>query len=123
MPMLEKAGEEKWGSDPEYQHYMKDPAAGFGCEDGRFWCEEGWCGSAAVLQLTEGGKLQQTSPKDRTCRVGKLFAPAVPIGAFFWTPGPRWPSCMVWMVLGNLYGGEESRSDPVAELFAKRGRQ
>eukprot|EP00913_Durusdinium_trenchii_P022704 g21323.t1 len=30
VPMLEKAGEEKWGSDPEYQHYMKDPAAGFG---------------------------------------------------------------------------------------------
>ncbi|CAK8990024.1 unnamed protein product [Durusdinium trenchii] len=89
VPMLEKAGEEKWGSDPEYQHYMKDPAAGFGCEDGRFWCEEGWCGSAAVLQLTEGGKLQQTSPKDRTCRVGKLFAPAVPIGAFFLDPRPQ----------------------------------
>ncbi|CAK9096472.1 S5A_REDUCTASE domain-containing protein [Durusdinium trenchii] len=24
VPMLEKAGEEKWGSDPEYQHYMKN---------------------------------------------------------------------------------------------------
>ena len=23
MPMLEKAGEKKWGKDPEYQHYMK----------------------------------------------------------------------------------------------------
>eukprot|EP00434_Breviolum_minutum_P007907 symbB.v1.2.006974.t1/scaffold424.1/size207036/2 len=24
VPMLEKAGEKKWGNDPEYQHYMKN---------------------------------------------------------------------------------------------------
>ena len=26
VPLLEKAGAKKWGQEPEYRHYMEDPA-------------------------------------------------------------------------------------------------